>query len=51
MLITIALVGDPDRTLALRGWIGQLSAIVVVWSLWPIVATLRPSRPPRTLEC
>jgi hypothetical protein len=36
----IAIVDDAARTEALEGWIGQLTAVVLIWSLWPITYTV-----------
>jgi hypothetical protein len=40
LLAAILIVGDPDRTEALEGWIARLSLIVAIWALWPITHTL-----------
>lgn len=45
LVIAIALIGDADRTEALQAWIGRLSMVLAVWSLWPITTTLKPPRP------
>ncbi|HEX2313573.1 MAG TPA: hypothetical protein VHJ17_07575 [Thermomonospora sp.] len=45
LLGAIAMVGDADRTEALAGWIGRLSFVLGIWSLWPITYTLWPSKP------
>jgi hypothetical protein len=45
LVLAIVLVDDPPRTEALEGWIGRLSVVLGIWSLWPITYTLWPSRP------
>ncbi|MDL4820661.1 hypothetical protein [Actinomadura opuntiae] len=47
LLAMIALVGDPDRTAALTGWLARLGLVLAVWSLWPITHTLWPAKPKR----
>jgi hypothetical protein len=42
LLAAIAIVGDADRTEALAGWIGRLTMILAIWSLWPITHALWP---------
>jgi hypothetical protein len=39
----IAVVGDANRTEELEGWIARLSAVLAIWSLWPITYTLWPA--------
>jgi hypothetical protein len=46
----IAIVGDAGRTEELGDWITRLSAVLAIWSLWPITYTLWPAKtgsPPR----
>jgi hypothetical protein len=50
LLAAIAIVGDADRTVALQAWLGRLTLVLAVWSLWPITHTLWPSRPPRAVQ-
>ncbi|WP_443098379.1 hypothetical protein [Actinomadura chokoriensis] len=45
LLAMIVLVGDADRSQALRGWLARLGAILAIWSLWPITHTLWPAKP------
>jgi hypothetical protein len=39
LLGAIALVGDADRTEALRAWIVRLTILLAIWSIWPISHT------------
>jgi hypothetical protein len=48
LLGAIAMVGDASRTGALAGWIGRLTWVLGIWSLWPITYTLWPARPKRS---
>jgi hypothetical protein len=50
LLAAIAIVGDVDRTVALQAWLGRLTLVLAVWSLWPITHTLWPSRPTRAVQ-
>lgn len=34
--LAIAVVGDADRTEALLGWIGRLTLVLAIWSIWPL---------------
>jgi hypothetical protein len=47
LLAGIAIVGDADRTEELLAWIGRLSLVLAIWSIWPITHTFsaltRPS--------
>jgi hypothetical protein len=36
LLAAIALVGDAGRTEELRAWIGRLTIVLAIWSIWPI---------------
>lgn len=45
LLGAIVLVGDAERTQALRGWIYQLTVVLAIWSIWPITHTLWPAKP------
>ena len=45
ILAAIAIVGDPDRTAELEGWLARLTMILGIWSLWPITYTLWPAKP------
>jgi len=45
MLITIGLLAGGAGTKALWVWIAQLSVVVVIWSIWPIAASLRRPGP------
>lgn len=36
----IMVVNDAARTEALEGWIGRLTAILVIWALWPVTSTV-----------
>jgi hypothetical protein len=40
LVSAIAIVDDATRTEALDGWIGQLTVVVMIWSLWPITYTV-----------
>jgi hypothetical protein len=43
LLAAIAVVGDAERTEALEAWIGRLTLVLAVWSLWPITHTVWPA--------
>ena len=43
ILAAIAIVGDPDRTAELQGWLARLTMVLGIWSLWPITYTLWPA--------
>lgn len=45
-----ALVGHPERTSALVGWLPLLGKIVGIWLLFPVAATVWPRRAPRKQE-
>jgi hypothetical protein len=45
ILAAIAIVGDPDRTAELQGWLARLTMVLGIWSLWPITYTLWPAKP------
>ncbi|MFI0453584.1 hypothetical protein [Actinomadura sp. 6N118] len=45
LLAMISMVGDADRTEALYGWMGRLTMVLAIWSLWPITHTLWPAKP------
>jgi hypothetical protein len=40
----IVAVGSSDRTEALEAWIGLLTLVLAIWSLWPITCTIWPPR-------
>jgi hypothetical protein len=42
----ILLVGDAARTEALEAWIMRLTAVLAIWSLWPVTYTLWPAKAP-----
>lgn len=42
--IAILAVGDADRTAALLGWIGRLSLVLAIWSIWPLSHTFEGLR-------
>jgi hypothetical protein len=45
LLAAILIVGDAARTEALQWWIVRLTAVLAIWSLWPITYTIWPARP------
>jgi hypothetical protein len=45
LVAAIVIVGDADRTEALSAWLLRLTAVLAIWSLWPITYTLFPSKP------
>jgi hypothetical protein len=47
LIAAIVIVGDPDRTEALSGWLSRLTVVLAIWSLWPITYTLWPAKPKR----
>ncbi|WP_407342150.1 hypothetical protein [Pengzhenrongella phosphoraccumulans] len=51
LAVAIALIGDPDRTMELQGWIARLTIPLVIWLVgWPIYYTLRPKRAPQAVR-
>lgn len=46
LLAAIVMVGDPDRTEALRWWLVRLGMVLAIWAIWPVSHTLWPARPP-----
>ena len=45
LVAAILVVGAPERTEALEGWIVRLTVVLAIWSLWPVTLTLWPARP------
>jgi len=45
LLAAVVLVGDPDRTGALLGWLGRLGLVLGIWAIWPVSRTLSPGPP------
>jgi hypothetical protein len=45
LLAAIVLVGDPDRTRALVGWLARLGIVLGIWAIWPVSRTLWPTQP------
>ena len=43
----ILAVGSAERTAALEEWIGVLTFMLAIWSLWPLAFTIWPARPRR----
>lgn len=43
----VLLVGDSAHTGALMEWIGGLTFVLVLWSIWPVSYTLWPKKPKR----
>jgi hypothetical protein len=41
----IVIVGDAGRTQELTAWLGRLTLVLAIWSLWPITYTLWPAKP------
>ena len=47
LVAAIVVVDSPGRTEALEEWIGRLTFVLAIWSLWPIAYTIWPARPER----
>ena len=43
----IVAVGSAERTEVLEEWIGRLTFVLAIWSLWPITYTIWPAKPRR----
>jgi hypothetical protein len=50
LLAAILIVGDAARTEALQWWIVRLTAVLAIWSLWPITYTIWPAKPKATVR-
>ena len=40
LLVAVAVIGDPERTEALRWWPPRLGMVLAIWSIWPISETV-----------